>query len=57
LKLRVAFDAVSIGALYPLTSYARPERAGLIRSVDIENIQPFTAGADRNAEFFFGDTT
>jgi hypothetical protein len=57
LKLRVAFDAVSIGALYPLTSYARPERAGLIRSVDIENIQPFTAGADRNAEFFFGDAT
>ena len=43
LKFRVALDAVSICALYPLTPYARPERAGLIRSVDIENIQPFAA--------------
>ena len=48
-KFRVVFDALWIGAFYPLASYAGPERAGLIRSVDIENVQTFAAGADRNA--------
>jgi hypothetical protein len=56
-KLRVVFDALWIGAFYPLASYAGPERAGLIRSVDIEYVQAFTAGADRNAAFIRIDTT
>ena len=57
LMFRVAFDAVWTGAFYPLASYAGPERAGLIRSVHIENVQAFTAGADRNLQSFRVDLT
>ena len=57
LKFRVAFDALWIGAFYPLASYAGPERAGLIRSVDIGNVQTFTAGADRTAQSLRVDPT
>src|SRR5687767_13759246 len=55
-EFRVGFDALWIGAFYPLASYAGPERAGLFRSVHIENVQAFTAGADRNAAFIRVDT-
>jgi hypothetical protein len=56
-KSWVAFDAVWIGAFYSLASYAGPERASLIRSVDIEDVQAFTAGADRNTQFLRVDPT
>ncbi len=40
---------------YPLIPYARPERAGLLGSVDVEDVQPLAAGADRNAELILRD--
>src|SRR5215203_2637530 len=57
LKFRVVFDAVWIGALYPFASYTGPERAGLIRSVHVENVQAFAAGAYRNLQSFRVDPT
>src|SRR5688500_6146621 len=56
-EFRVVFDALRIGAFYPLASHAGPERAGLVRSVYIENVQTFAAGADRNAALLRVDPT
>src|SRR5215216_3906361 len=55
LELRVALYVVpGVYTLHPLASHPGPERAGLLRSVPVEDVQPFAAGAERNAEAFSG---